>query len=489
MKVQFNDKLLLWSVGVIQPASASSVRNFLIQMFPQVNNLPNIGEIVERLEHWREQGVVARVHGKSHYYSITYDGQSLLPIPLKRLRDQARLFLLKKARSGKLLLSGEEYRKLAGDSPALDGSTDLKEGERPIGSVADPRRPRITGRTYWPLISKQHICIAGSDGNSPDIFLEYFSFPSIKSIHSISRDPAPEGDLSVTDLALAIGISPRLLTSFTHAPQKHYRSFQIGKRGGGSREINSPRIFLKTVQYWVLDYLLYRLKTHPSCHSYQINKSIQTNAIVHVGKKYVANIDIENFFGSIKTPMVFRLLRNFNFGEQLSKNISKLVTLNNTLPQGAPTSPIISNSYLFAFDELIFNLSAKSGITYSRYADDMSLSGNDKLKLVQLIDIIRNEISPLGLQLKENKTRIASRSGQQKVTGVVVNERVSPPRKLRREVRAMFHQANLNPQSADLSKLIGYVSYFNSFAFLKGSKELDNYYQIIRFIIEKQNKG
>jgi retron-type reverse transcriptase len=489
MKIRFNNDLLLWAVGVIQPTTANNVRNFISEIFPHINNLPNVADISEALELWRENRIVARVHGKSRFYSITYEGQSRLSISLRRYRDQARLFLLKKARSARISSSGEQNQKLAGGSPVLDGSRDLKEGERPIGSAADPRVPRITGRTYWPLISKQLENFAGSDSSSPDIFLEYYSFPSIKSIHGISKYPAPDGDLSVVDLALAIGISPRLLTSFTHAPQNHYRTFHIGKRTGGTREINSPRIFLKTIQYWLVDYLLYRLEIHPNCHSYQKNKSIQTNALLHVGKKYVANVDIENFFGSISTTMVFGLLRSNGFGEQVAKHISKLVTLNNSIPQGAPTSPIISNSYLFKFDEYISTISAESGFVYTRYADDMTLSGENKEGILRIIETIRHELIPLGLRLKETKTRIASRGGQQKVTGIVVNERVSPPRKLRREVRAMFHQASLKPKEADLRKLTGYISYFNSFEALRGSRELRNYYKIIQLITEKSDSG
>jgi retron-type reverse transcriptase len=230
------------------------------------------------------------------------------------------------------------------------------------------------------------------------------------------------------------------------------------------------------------------LKIHPSCHSYQKNKSIQTNAALHVGKKYVANIDIENYFGSISTRMVFDLLIATGFGEQLAKNISKLVTLNNALPQGSPASPIISNAYLYEIDRIITGISLESGIKYSRYADDITLSGNDKDVIFRLIDRIRQELLRLGLRLKEKKTRIASRGGQQKVTGVVVNNRLVPPRKLRREVRAMFHRASLNPSAAELGKLVGYVSYFNSFESLKGSRELKKYYSIIQLIAECQRK-
>ena len=153
--------------------------------------------------------------------------------------------------------------------------------------------------------------------------------------------------MTISQLALAIGVSPRLLTSFTHKPENHYRTFKIGKKGGGEREISSPRFFLKTVQYWIKSYILCHVKIHESCHAYLRGKSIISNAEGHVGKKFVANIDIENFFGNITRDHVFRLLKKNDVGEKLSGSVAGLVTLDGCLPQGAPTSPDISNAFLY----------------------------------------------------------------------------------------------------------------------------------------------
>ncbi|RNC67511.1 MAG: RNA-directed DNA polymerase [Desulfuromonadales bacterium] len=295
--------------------------------------------------------------------------------------------------------------------------------------------------------------------------------------------------MSAVDISLALGISPRLFTSFTHAPENHYRSFQIGKRGGGTRQIDSPRVFLKTVQCWVVEYFLWRLPSHPSCHSYQKDKSIQTNASPHVGKKFVANVDIENFFGSITTEMVRMLFLRNGMGEQLSKNLSKLLTLRGSLPQGSPASPIISNAFLYEFDEIIYQKAIEDSADYTRYADDMTLSGDNRQELKNMISIIQGELEKLGLRLKDTKTRIASYGGQQRVTGVVVNTRISPPRTLRRQVRAMFHQASLNPADADVRILRGYLSYLSSYSFLKESEELSKYRAILNQVIDSKNQS
>jgi retron-type reverse transcriptase len=118
----------------------------------------------------------------------------------------------------------------------------------------------------------------------------------------------------------------------------------------------------------------------------------------------------------------------------------------------------------------------------------MTLSGANREYIVNLIELIRQELAKLGLQLKDDKTRIANKGGQQRVTGVVVNSRISPPRKLRRQIRAMFHQSGLNPTDADVNELRGYLSYLNSYDFLKESNELESYWVILRRVSEFKHK-
>ncbi len=173
------------------------------------------------------------------------------------------------------------------------------------------------------------------------------------------------------------------------------------------------------------------------------------------------------------------LLINNGFGEKLAKVLAKLVTLNNILPQGSPASPILSNAILYNFDGVISRFASENRLKYTRYADDMTISGNNKNNIQNCIKLIRKEIHKCGLDIKEEKTRIASRGGQQRVTGVVVNNKLLPSRKLRRQLRAMFHQAQLNPHLANIKQLKGYYSYLNSYKALKHTLELQKYHQII----------
>lgn len=483
MRVKLNENIMLWAVAVLQPASAADARNFIASIYPEISPLPQISEIENIFSGWREEGYLQRVHGKSRLYSATYKANLKLTVKLRRSRDKARLFLLKATRTAKLKVSGVRELESDGVSPSMEGSIILQEGAWPVKEAAAPRSlgvPRITGPFYWPRISKQLNFEVGLSFSSPDTFFNYYSFPSIKSIHKASHKPASEKDLSITDLSLAIGVSPRLITSFIHAPENHYRQFKISKRGGGERVISSPRTFLKVVQYWILDYLLHSLPCHPNCHSYQKGKSILSNSLPHVGRKYVANIDISNFFPSISEKMVFDFLKSNNFGEQLSKAVARIVTLNNGLPQGAPTSPVISNSFLSQFDDNLSKQALLFHIVYTRYADDMTISGENKENIASFIKIIEQNLKDIGLSINDKKTRIASRGGQQKVTGIVVNEIAQPSRKFRKNIRSMFHHAELNPELFvdKINVLRGYVSYLQSFPSMYDGKEINKYKNI-----------
>lgn len=180
--------------------------------------------------------------------------------------------------------------------------------------------------------------------------------------------------------------------------------------------------------------------------------------------------------------MTIDLLRKNGFGEQLSKTIARLTSLNNGLPQGAPTSPILSNAYLYSFDETAAQVGKSTGLNITRYADDITISGKSKDSITKVITLFKQELSARGLELNAKKTRIASRGGQQRVAGVVVNNKALPPRTLRRRVRAMFHQANNYPEEhvKKYNILRGYLSYFNSFPALKSGSELESYKEVLK---------
>jgi len=183
---------------------------------------------------------------------------------------------------------------------------------------------------------------------------------------------------------------------------------------------------------------------------------------------------------------MWHLLKENSFGDQLSMFIARLVTYNNALPQGAPTSPIISNSYLFKFDQVASKISNELELAYTRYADDITVSGNFLSDIKKCINKLTLLLNTYGLQLNDKKTRIATKGGQQRVTGLVVNVQAAPPRLFRRKIRAMFHNADINPEqyNSRIAELNGYLSYLQSFPHIKDKEEIARYKKITKKLLE-----
>ena len=495
MSILFNDKLLLWGLGVIQPASPMEIINFLKIVYPKIDQWPDSQSLEGIFKTWLNEKLVLQTNKKYQLYSLTILGNSRLSAKLRVHRDKARVTLLRAVYDDNLSKSGAVVQDLDGVSPSLEARSSTQEGTRPVNLAGEPSRTestRLTGKLYWPRVSEQLNFKVGLKSHTPDtpsLRYRYCSFPNLKSVKEASFDNSATLDLSISQLGLCIGLSPRLLTSFIHKPENHYRTFKIKKKSGGEREISSPRFFLKSVQYWIKSYLFCQLQIHHSCHAFLPKKSIITNAKKHLNKAFVANIDLENFFGSITEEMVIPLLKSSGYGPVLSKSVARLVTFKGVVPQGAPTSPDISNSILFDFDETIFQACQALGLDYTRYADDISISGSSKTNILKIIDLCRRELAKHNINLNEKKTRIASQNASQRVTGIMVNEKIQPPRDFQRKIRAKFHHANSIPEQyiGHIDNLRGYISYLNSFENLKGSKKVEAYNQILNKLISLKN--
>jgi retron-type reverse transcriptase len=197
---------------------------------------------------------------------------------------------------------------------------------------------------------------------------------------------------------------------------------------------------------------------------------------------YALTRNIENFFGSITRDLVYRYLVQNGFKPSEADAISNLCTNQNRLPQGAPTSPLISNAILYDFDKAMTDFCVAQQLVYSRYADDITVSGDNRDDVRSALEFARAGLRRrYQLQLNVDKTRIANRGGQQRVTGVVVNVAAAPPRAFRRRIRAMFHQALLRPGEflQRIPELGGYIGYLKIFPNLASSREVRSYEQTL----------
>ncbi len=225
-----------------------------------------------------------------------------------------------------------------------------------------------------------------------------------------------------------------------HKLDAAYLTWTLPKRSGGHRTISTPAPSLKIIQRALLERLLTPLGAHPGAFGFVRERSIVGNAAVHVGQPVVTNVDIQNCFPSVRWSLVLAALRR-DLGSRLAPaTISLLVdicTAHGGLPIGAPTSPALLNRVLLKTDQILHAAAQRRGCRYTRYADDLSFSGDHGA--VELIGQAERTLGQIGLALDPKKTNIYRRGRRQIVTGLVVNERVSVPRRLRRRVRAAVH--------------------------------------------------
>ena len=265
------------------------------------------------------------------------------------------------------------------------------------------------------------------------------------------------------DLAQAIGIPLKELRFLSFSRKvstvSHYRKFYIPKKSGGKRLISAPMPRLKSVQHWILENIFNKVAIHPAVHGFALQRSIISNAQPHIGKAVVINIDVKEFFPSIHYKRVKGLLQQLGFSEKIAvilallctEAVTEEVTIdgqhyfvqkgNRVLPQGAPTSPAITNILCYKLDKRLQGLANKNQCSFTRYADDISFSfDNAQTNAQQLVWRIKKVLQDEGFTVHPDKIRIMRKGAHQEVTGIVVNEKAGIPRKKLRQFRAVLHQ-------------------------------------------------
>lgn len=215
-----------------------------------------------------------------------------------------------------------------------------------------------------------------------------------------------------------------------------YVTYELPKRSGGKRLISAPAVVLKTSQRALLK-LLYAEGFSDQAMGFVPGRSIKDNAAVHVGKKIVVNADIKGFFPSTEYKLVYSLSRklcNGSLSPLACRLFSEICCHNGHLATGAPTSPAVSNLIMRGFDKALSGIATKLGVSYTRYADDLTFSG-DSATVWMLRPVIKH-LRNLGYELDPKKTNIFRKGRRQTVTGAVVNEKVNLARPLRKMLRA-----------------------------------------------------
>ncbi|WCG06127.1 retron St85 family RNA-directed DNA polymerase (plasmid) [Vagococcus lutrae] len=277
--------------------------------------------------------------------------------------------------------------------------------------------------------------------NYTDDQLEYYSAYA-KKIHDLGYPII----FDVNHLSQLTGISYAYIYKVTNSNKKNfYKHFSIPKQDGSTRQILSPFPSLKIIQNWILKNILEKTKVSNFAKAYKKKCSLKDNVKFHRKQKLVLKLDIKDFFSNIQEKDVFLYFKSIGYSNKLSLVLTNLVMYNSEkgLPQGAPTSPYMSNIIMREFDDTISKYCVKNKIRYTRYADDLTFSGDFDYNKVT--GIVSNNLKKLGLYLNHAKTQRLYSNNRQVVTGIVVNDKTQIDRRKRKNLRLEIYYLKKNP--------------------------------------------
>ncbi|WOH37656.1 retron Ec67 family RNA-directed DNA polymerase/endonuclease [Thalassotalea fonticola] len=331
-------------------------------------------------------------------------------------------------------------------------------------------------------------------------------------------------------LATLLGIKASIFTYTLYIlkPSTQYTQFKIPKKNGGERIISAPNGRLKTIQANLSNLLLdcvddiNKIKYPTSeiiqptlSHGFVRHRSIITNAMMHLGQKNVLNIDLENFFDSFNFGRVrgfFIKNENFKLDPAIATVIAQIACYNNKLPQGSPSSPVITNLIAHSLDIRLAYLAKKHSCTYSRYADDITFSTRKADFPLQIMrheegeyyssKKLKSEINRAGFSINDKKTRIQYKDSRQDVTGLVVNKKPNTKKEYWRTVRAqcnnLFNTGQFTkttdgiPVNGNINELEGQLNFIDQidhYNRLRQKPPLNPKYNLKRDELIKQKKA
>ncbi|WP_445428015.1 reverse transcriptase family protein [Alishewanella sp. HL-SH05] len=262
-------------------------------------------------------------------------------------------------------------------------------------------------------------------------------------------------------LAILFGYSLGFIYAMTKKPEKFYREFKI-PNGKKTRRIFAPKVAIKVIQKWLGEHLSSNITFHPHVYGFVKGRSFVDAAKQHIGARWVLAVDIDNFFPSTSKESVLRSLTALGYSDDASELISDLCCLHDSLAQGSPASPVLSNLCMQSIDDSLIKLSEQYNVKVTRYADDITFSGtgefDDGLKQY-LQELIENS----GFQLNHDKTYFAdSETGKRlKVHGLLVKkDSVRLTKGYRNKIRIYKHMLkNGRISDADFLRISGHVRY------------------------------
>lgn len=273
-----------------------------------------------------------------------------------------------------------------------------------------------------------------------------------------------------------LGFTEEKFVEFCSLAPHRYKKFSIPKKNGaGRRLVAQPAKSLKRVQRWLVSEYLSKLPIHDAAAAYVAEKCILDNAKKHVRNKVLVKYDFKDFFPSIKPVDFLKLVSRHEIGMSVyeAEIFSRLIFWNPgnkpglELCIGAPSSPVISNAVMFEFDNAVCDFCSFESLTYTRYADDICISGNDNSIFESVDRFMKKQVFEMespNLLLNPNKTQFINENTVKKVTGLYItqDEEITVGRTLKRKIRAMVHNLKKgNLSLEDKVRLKGYLCYLN----------------------------
>lgn len=314
-----------------------------------------------------------------------------------------------------------------------------------------------------------------------------------------------------TAMKISIGALRFLAFSRKTSTKTHYVRFKIPKKTGGERIISAPMPRLKAAQHWILQNILQKVKLHEAAHGFAQAHSIVSNAKPHLGAEVIVNIDLKDFFPSISYKRIRGLFNSLGYSEAASTIFALIcteptveelsldgktyyvATSDRHLPQGAPTSPALTNILCRRLDKRLTQAAQELGFVYTRYADDLTFSAKGEFcrNICNILNKAHDIVKHEGLTVNTEKTRVLRKGRQQEVTGVVVNKKLNVSKKTLKKFRATLYQIEKDgPEGkrwGHTSDVIAAIQGFANFVFMVNPEKGRLFKAKVKALIKKYN--
>lgn len=271
---------------------------------------------------------------------------------------------------------------------------------------------------------------------------------------------------TIDDFSKITHVSKYTIYQLSKHADKYYKTYLIPKKSGKHRKICHPSKKLKGLQSWILVNILNKLNVSSSCKGFEKGSSTANNVEPHKGANAVLSIDLKDFFPTIKSNQIYSIFTTLGYNTGISSVLAKICTFEGSLPQGSPCSPKLANLAAWTLDVRVQGYVGKRGITYTRYADDLSFSALSPSKVVRIIPMIKSIIKDENFKVNTAKTRVAGLARAKKITGLIItDDSFGIGKKKYKELRSKIYHLTFPTEQSNIKLLYevnGWLAYLNS---------------------------